>query len=105
MSTVPVEVAEEALEKKVEAMKIVDGNNMEVKRGTTTPDGKSERRERRFARMTDEERRRIWEEEQMTKKVYFTLFSRYPISFSRIYHYSDDLKKFGKVEESCLFDI
>ncbi|WKX99026.1 hypothetical protein Q1695_014135 [Nippostrongylus brasiliensis] len=69
MSTVPVEVAEEALEKKVEAMKIVDGNNMEVKRGTTTPDGKSERRERRFARMTDEERRRIWEEEQMTKKV------------------------------------
>ncbi|KAK5969600.1 hypothetical protein GCK32_008163 [Trichostrongylus colubriformis] len=69
MSTAPVEVAEEALEKKVEAMKIVDGNNMEVKKGTTTTDGKSERRERRFARMTDEERRRIWEEEQMTKKV------------------------------------
>ncbi|PIO65451.1 cold-shock DNA-binding domain protein [Teladorsagia circumcincta] len=68
MSTAPVEVAEEALEKKVEAMKIVDGNNMEVKKGTTTTDGKTERRERRFARMTDEERRRIWEEEQMTKK-------------------------------------
>lgn len=69
MSTMPVEVAIEALEKKVETMKIVDGNNMEVKKGTTTTDSKSDRRERRFARMTDEERRRIWEEEQMTKKV------------------------------------
>ncbi|EPB80261.1 cold-shock DNA-binding domain protein [Ancylostoma ceylanicum] len=66
MSTIPVEVAEEALEKKVEAMKIVDGNNMEVKKETT--DGKNERRERKFARMTDEERRRVWEEEQKTKK-------------------------------------
>lgn len=65
----PVEDAIEALEKKVETMKIVDGNNMEVKKGTTTTDSKSDRRERRFARMTDEERRRIWEEEQMTKKV------------------------------------
>ncbi|VDM71908.1 unnamed protein product [Strongylus vulgaris] len=45
MSTIPVEVAEEALEKKVEAMKIVDGNNMEVKKETT--DGKNERRERK----------------------------------------------------------
>lgn len=69
MSTMPVEAGETALEKKVEAMKIVDGNNMEVRKGTTTTDGKSERRERRFARMTDEERRRIWEEEQLTKKV------------------------------------
>ncbi|KJH53148.1 cold-shock DNA-binding domain protein [Dictyocaulus viviparus] len=68
MSTMPVELAEEALEKKVEAMKVVDGNTMEVKKGIAT-DGRNERRERRFARMTDEERRRIWEEEQMSKKV------------------------------------
>ncbi|EYC21443.1 hypothetical protein Y032_0019g3826 [Ancylostoma ceylanicum] len=47
MSTIPVEVAEEALEKKVEAMKIVDGNNMEVKKETT--DGKNERRERKVS--------------------------------------------------------
>ncbi|KAK6739938.1 hypothetical protein RB195_008429 [Necator americanus] len=67
MSTAPLEVAEEALEKKVETMKIVDGNNMEVRKETT--DGKNERRERKFARMTDEERRRVWEEEQKTKKV------------------------------------
>ncbi|VDP59720.1 unnamed protein product [Heligmosomoides polygyrus] len=45
----PVEVAEEALEKKVEAMKIVDGNNMEVKKGTTPTDGRNERRERRVS--------------------------------------------------------
>lgn len=73
MSTKPAEVAAtvEVIEKKVEAMKVVDGNNMEVKEGTTTTptDGKNDRRERRFARMTDEERRRIWEEEQMSKKV------------------------------------
>ncbi|KAJ1375054.1 hypothetical protein KIN20_038280 [Parelaphostrongylus tenuis] len=74
MSTISAEVADnvEAIEKKVEAMKVVDGNTMEVKKETTTTtttDGKNDRRERRFARMTDEERRRIWEEEQMSKKV------------------------------------
>ncbi|KAE9420212.1 hypothetical protein Angca_005636 [Angiostrongylus cantonensis] len=68
MSTKPVEIAEEALEKKMEAMKVVDRNNMEARKGTTT-DGKNGRRERRFARMSDEERRRVWEEEQKAKKV------------------------------------
>ncbi|KAK5964274.1 Ypsilon schachtel [Trichostrongylus colubriformis] len=96
MSTAPVEVAEEALEKKVEAMKIVDGNNMEVKKGTTTTDGKSERRERRFARMTDEERRRIWEEEQMTKKVVETGLKGHVKWYSVLGHYGFISRADGK---------
>ncbi|KAK6054476.1 cold-shock DNA-binding domain protein [Cooperia oncophora] len=95
MSTAPVEVAEEALEKKVEAMKIVDGNNMEVKKGTTTTDGKSERRERRFARMTDE-RRRIWEEEQMTKKVAETGLKDHVKWYSVLDHYGFISRADGK---------
>nr|CDJ82845.1 Cold-shock protein domain containing protein [Haemonchus contortus] len=96
MSTAPVEVAVEALEKKVEAMKIVDGNNMEVKKVTTATDGKSERRERRFARMTDEERRRIWEEEQMTKKVVETGLKGHVKWYSVLGHYGFISRADGK---------
>ncbi|PIO75253.1 cold-shock DNA-binding domain protein [Teladorsagia circumcincta] len=78
MSTAPVEVAEEALEKKVEAMKIVDGNNME------------------FARMTDEERRRIWEEEQMTKKVVETGLKGHVKWYSVLGHYGFISRADGK---------
>ncbi|RCN51572.1 cold-shock DNA-binding domain protein, partial [Ancylostoma caninum] len=112
MSTIPVEVAEEALEKKVEAMKIVDGNNMEVKKETT--DGKNERRERKvsearnavcdrsivyvvlFARMTDEERRRVWEEEQKTKKVVETGLKGHVKWYSVLGHYGFISRADGK---------
>uniref|UniRef100_A0A1I7WX43 DRG2 n=1 Tax=Heterorhabditis bacteriophora TaxID=37862 RepID=A0A1I7WX43_HETBA len=50
MSTTPIEVAEEALEKKVEAMKIVDRNSVETK--NETDETKPEKRERKVLSIT-----------------------------------------------------
>ncbi|XGW27652.1 hypothetical protein V3C99_007891 [Haemonchus contortus] len=95
MSTAPVI---EALVKKVEAMKIVDGNNMEVGKITIATGGKSERRERRFARMTGEECRRIWEEEQMTKKVVETGLKGHVEWYSVLGHYGLISSADGKLD-------